>query len=167
MLPITSSQTWSSLRPDCNTDTRICGSGSSTPPCSSRASSSARTRWPRSTTVTSPSSGPRTAGRSACSPSSTELPALGDVAGIGHSEIGHARMHAVALDHHPILLEVPELLQPGQDLLERVDRLLDHRVEDELGVLRRLVWIVDAGEAGDLARERLLVQALRVAVLGE
>ena len=41
------------------------------------------------------------------------------------------------------------------------------RVHHELRVLRRLVGVVHTGEAGDLAGERLLVQALGIAVLGE
>src|SRR3990170_1154689 len=154
-------------QPPSRRGTPICGSGSSTQPCSSRASSSARTRWRRSTTVTSRCSGPTTGGRSACYRSWTELPALGDAAGIGHAQIGEPRVHPVALDHDPIVLDVAELLQLREDVLERVDRLLDHRVQDQLRVLRRLVRIVDPGEARDLAGERLLVQALRVAVLRE
>ena len=46
-------------------------------------------------------------------------------------------------------------------------RRLDHRVEHELGVLGDLVRVVDAGEPLDLAGERLLVQALGIAVLRE
>ena len=42
-------------------------------------------------------------------------------------------------------------------------RALVRRVEDHVGRLRRLVGLVDAGEILDLAGERALVQALRVA----
>ena len=40
-------------------------------------------------------------------------------------------------------------------------------VERQLGVQRRLVRVVDAGEAGDLARARLGVPALDVALLAD
>src|SRR5581483_3706092 len=56
------------------------------------------------------------------------------------------------------------------ELLERLDhdlcRLLGRpalRLDDDLGVLRLLVRVVDAREARDLARERLLVEAVHVA----
>ena len=50
---------------------------------------------------------------------------------------------------------------------ERLLGRLRSGVDHELGVLGRLVRVVDAGEARDLAGQRLLVQALGVAVGGD
>ena len=65
------------------------------------------------------------------------------------------------------VVDVAVRLQRVQDVLQRLLGVLGLGVDPQLGVLRRLVRVVDAGEPGDLAGERLLVQALRVAVLGD
>ena len=58
------------------------------------------------------------------------------------------------------------LLEVGQDLLGRLVGGLVLRVEDDLGVERRLVRIGNTGELLDFAGERLLIKALDVAALG-
>src|SRR5207302_4203991 len=91
---------------------------------------------------------------------------LDDVPRLVDAEIGHAGMHAVALDQRLVALEVTEGPQGGEHTLQGLFRRLHHRVVHELGVLRRLVRRlgIDAGEAGQLSRQRLLVEVFRVAV---
>ena len=60
--------------------------------------------------------------------------------------------------------EVAELLEPGEDPAGAVLRLLLVGLDVQLGGGRRLVRVGDARELRDLARERLLVEALHVAL---
>ena len=57
----------------------------------------------------------------------------------------------------------PELLELRDHASRRLLRREPLRVDDDLGVLRRLVRVVDAREALDLAGERLRVEAVHVA----
>src|SRR6185369_364920 len=55
--------------------------------------------------------------------------------------------------------------EEGEDRTEALLRRLSGSVDDELGLLGRLVRRRDAGELGDLAGACLLVEALRIALL--
>src|SRR5258708_6603404 len=61
-------------------------------------------------------------------------------------------------------VEVAEALERIEDLRKRLPQRLARRVTHDLRVERLLVWITDAREVRDLARDRLFVQALDVAL---
>src|SRR4051812_24925820 len=61
-------------------------------------------------------------------------------------------------------LEVTELDQFVLHARDRRSEILGAGIERQLRRYRRLVRIADPGELADLARERLLVEALRVAL---
>src|SRR5918995_2777703 len=89
------------------------------------------------------------------------------VPGPGHPEVGEARVHPIPLDERRRVVDVPEALERRQHVRERLLRGLLQRVDDELGMLRRLVRIVHARESGDLPGQRLLVEPLRIPVRGD
>src|SRR5215213_6151745 len=60
-------------------------------------------------------------------------------------------------------LEIPQLAQRRQDALGAGPRRLLIGVNDQLGIERRLIRIVDAGEALNLAGQRFFIQALGIA----
>src|SRR5262249_54602343 len=59
------------------------------------------------------------------------------------------------------------LLEEGEDLPRRLLGALALRLADDLGLLRRLIRVRDAGELLDLTRAGLRVEALHVALLAD
>src|SRR5690348_17406439 len=59
---------------------------------------------------------------------------------------------------------VPVFFQPRDDARGMRSGIGIHRLDGELRVLRLFIWAVDAGEIADLARLRLHIEPLRVAL---